>query len=97
MAKTLWVQAVPRPENLRKVVLSEADAAHPTSTHEVFIVAYEDPRMDADGHPVEPANPPIEVGDTPGVRGRIAAGDLIEVSAPKKDAPKKEPTSGDEK
>jgi hypothetical protein len=83
MAKTLWVQANPTEANTRKVILSEADEAHP-GTHEVWIVAYEDPRFDADGNPVKPANPPIEVGDTPGVRAALNAKDLIEVSAPAK-------------
>jgi hypothetical protein len=78
MPKTLWVQAN---RFDRKVILSEADQAHP-GTHEIFIVGYEDPRFDADGNPVIPANPAIEVGDTPSVRQRIAEKDLIEVSAP---------------
>lgn len=78
MAKTLWVQAN---RFDRKVILSEADQSHP-GTHEIFIVGYEDPRFDADGNPVIPANPAIEVGDTPGVRQRIAEKDLIEVSGP---------------
>jgi len=85
--KTLWVQANPTPENTRKVVLSEADEAHPVNEnglHEVWIVAYEDPRRDADGNLIEPANPPVEVGDTPGVRQRLLEKALIEVSAPTK-------------
>lgn len=82
MAKTLWVQANPNENNLRKVVLSEVDDAHPTPTHEVWIVAYEDPRVDSEGNPVEPANPPVEVGDTPGVRAALQSQDLVEVSAP---------------
>jgi hypothetical protein len=81
MAKTLWVRAVPTEANTRKVILSEADEAHP-GTHEVWIVAYEDPRFDADGNPVEPANPQVQVGDTPGVRKAIMDGDLVEVDAP---------------
>ena len=79
MAKTLWVQAVPTETNMRKVVLSEADEAHPTPNHEIWIVAYEDPREDSEGNPVTPANPPIHVGDTPGVRAALASGDLVEV------------------
>lgn len=65
MANTIWVQALTRD---RKVILSEADQAHPTPNHEIWIVGYEEPRFDADGVAIEPANPPIEVGDTPGVR-----------------------------
>lgn len=93
MAKTLWVKANPKPENLRKVILSEADEAHP-GTHEVWLVAYEEPRVNADGDPVEPANPPTQVGDTPGVRAALASGDLVEVDAPK--AAKAAPTKADE-
>jgi hypothetical protein len=83
MPKTLWVQANPTKTNIRKVILSEADPSHPTPNHELWIVAYEDPRFDADGNPVEPANPPIRVGDTPGVRAALQAGDLIEADAPR--------------
>jgi hypothetical protein len=85
MAKLIWVQAQPNESNLRKVVLSDADLAHPTDNHEVWIVAYEDPRFDADGNEIE-ANPPVQVADTPGVRKAILAGDLAEVSAPSKAA-----------
>ena len=85
MAKTLWVKANPTPENTRKVILSEADAAHP-GNHEIWIVAYEEPRFDADGNPVEPANPPVQVGETPGVRAALASGDLIEGDAPARPA-----------
>ena len=68
MANTIWVQALTRD---RKVIVSEADPLHPTPNHEIWIVGYEDPRIDADGNPIEPANPPIEVGDTPLVRRAI--------------------------
>jgi hypothetical protein len=78
MANTIWVQAN---RFDRKVILSEADEQHPTPNHEVYIVGYEDPRYDADGNQIE-ANPAIEVGDTPGVRQRIAEGDLKIVSGP---------------
>ena len=81
MANTLWVQARPSETTTRKVVLSEYDPAHP-GTHEAWIVAYEEPRVDADGNAVEPANPPIEVGDTPAVRARIADKSLVEVRGP---------------
>jgi hypothetical protein len=78
MANTLWVQAVPGD---RKVIVSEYDESHP-GNHEAWIVAYEDPRFDADGNPVEPANAPVEVGDTPLIRQRIAEKVLQEVSSP---------------
>lgn len=67
--KTIWVQALTRD---RKVILNEIDESHPTPNHELWIVGYEDPRFDADGDAIEPANPPIEVGDTPGVRLAIS-------------------------
>lgn len=103
MANTLWVQARPgkdnasKEDNTRKVILSEFDPAHP-GTHEVWIVAYEDPRVDSEGNRVEPANPPVEVGDTPLVRQRIADKDLIEVRAPAVEAkkPSGKPKPGDQ-
>lgn len=76
---TIWVQALTRD---RKVILSEADERHPTPNHEIWIVGYEDPRADADGNAIGPANPPIKVGDTPGVRGAMAAGLLAQVEKP---------------
>ena len=82
MAKTLFVQAQPTAANIRKVVLNEA--GHPTATGEAWIVAYEEPRLDGEGRPIEPANPVHEVADTPGVRRAIMAGDLAEVAAPTK-------------
>lgn len=78
MANTIWVKAN---RTDRKVILSEYDELHPTENHEVYIVGYEDPRTNADGVQIE-ANPPLEVGDTPGVRQAIAAKDLVIVSAP---------------
>lgn len=69
MANTIWVQAL---SHDRKVILSEADELHPTPNHEIWIVGYEDPRFDADNNPIVPANPPIKVGDTPGVRKAIS-------------------------
>ena len=79
MANTIWVEALTRD---RKVILSEADESHPTPNHEIWIVGYEDPRFDADGNPIVPANPPLEVGDTPGVRACIADKTLAIVSGP---------------
>lgn len=76
---TIWVQAQ---RHDRKVIVSEYDEQHPTANHEIYIVGYEDPRYDADGNEVTPANPAIEVGDTAGVRQRIAEGDLKVVSGP---------------
>lgn len=80
---TIWVQAQ---RHDRKVIVSEYDEQHPTANHEIYIVGYEDPRYDADGNEVTPANPAIEVGDTPGVRQRIAEGDLKIVSGPQTSA-----------
>lgn len=77
--KTIWVQALTRD---RKVILSEYDESHPTPNHEIWIVGYEDPRVDADGNAIEPANPPIEVGDTPGVRLAISQQLLAIADAP---------------
>lgn len=79
MANTIWVQALTRD---RKVLVSEYDDQHPTPNHEIFIVGYEDPRFDADGKEIVPANPPIEVGDTGLVRQRIAEKVLVQVDAP---------------
>lgn len=90
MANTLWVKAN---RTDRKVIVSEYNDLHPTDNHEVFIVGYEDPRVDADGNAVAPANPPIEVGDTPLVRQRIAEKDLVEVGKPAAE-PKAEPAKG---
>jgi hypothetical protein len=78
MANTIWVRAN---RTDRKVILSEYDELHPTDTHEIWIVGYEDPRFDADGNQIE-ANPPIEVGDTAGVRQAIADKDLVLVDGP---------------
>lgn len=79
MVNTIWVQALTRD---RKVILSEADELHPTPNHEIWLVGYEDPRFDADGKEIVPANPPIEVGDTPGVRHAISDKLLAIVDAP---------------
>lgn len=76
---TLWVQALTRD---RKVILSEVDEQHPTPNHEIWLVGYEEPRFDADGNEIVPANPAIEVGDTPGVRKCIADQTLALVSGP---------------
>lgn len=78
-SNTIWVQALTRD---RKVIVSEYDESHPTPNHEIYIVGYEDPRFDADGNAIEPANPAIEVGDTPLVRQRIAEQTLAIVSGP---------------
>ena len=69
MAKYLWVKPT---RDDRKVILSEADPAHPVNDngdHEVFVAAYPDAQ-------------PTQVGDTGLVRARIASGDLVEVDAP---------------
>jgi len=79
MPNTIWVQALTRD---RKVILSEADERHPTPNHEIWLVGYEEPRFDADGVEITPANPPIEVGDTPGVRRAISDQLLAVVDAP---------------
>jgi hypothetical protein len=76
---TIWVQALTHD---RKVIASEYDEAHPTPNHEIYIVGYEDPRFDADGNAIEPANPPIEVGDTALIRQRIAEKVLAVVDGP---------------
>jgi len=61
---------VPPAQADRHVVLMEADELHPLTdnkNHEVFIVGY-------------PGEENIyEVGDTPGVRAKIASGELVEV------------------
>ena len=54
----------------RHVILMEADDLHPlqdNGTHEVFLVGY--PNEDNI----------YDVGDTPGVRAKIASGELVEV------------------
>lgn len=76
---TIWVQALTRD---RKIILSEFDPSHPTPNHEAWIVGYEEPRFDADGEEIVPANPPIEVGDTPLVRKAISDQLLAIVSGP---------------
>lgn len=79
MPNTIWVQALTRD---RKVILSEASELHPTSNHEIWLVGYEEPRFDADGIEITPANPPTLVGDTPGVRRAISDQLLAIVDAP---------------
>ena len=61
---------VPESQADRHVILMEADDLHPlqpNGTHELFLVGY--PKEDNI----------YEVGDTPGVRAKIASGELVEV------------------
>jgi ribosomal protein S12 len=64
----------------RHVILMEADDRHPTDNHEIFIVGYPGEKNEYD------------VGDTPGVRAKIASGELVEVG--RMQAAEKEPQSG---
>lgn len=51
----------------RHVILMELDDLHPTDNHEIFLVGYPNEKNEYD------------VGDTPGVRAKIASGELVEV------------------
>jgi len=70
---TLHVK-VPDAQADRHVILMEADPLHPSDNHEVFIV----------GYPGEVNE--YEVGDTAGVRAKIASGELIEIDSPHRHA-----------
>lgn len=58
---------VPDSQADRHVILMEADDLHPTDNHEIFLVGYPGEKNEYD------------VGDTPGVRAKIAGGELVEV------------------
>lgn len=73
MAKTIWVKSAKKD---RKVALSEGHDAHPGG--EAWVVGYPDL---PDGSE-DPANV-VEVGETPLVRQKLAANELIQVDAPR--------------
>jgi hypothetical protein len=58
---------VPDAQADRHVILMEADDLHPTDNHEIFIVGYPGEKNEYD------------VGDTIGVRAKIASGELVEI------------------
>jgi hypothetical protein len=67
MENTSMRVKVPDSQADRHVILMEADPLHPTDNHEVFLVGYPGEKNE------------FEVGDTPGVRAKIASGELVEV------------------